>query len=359
MERPPHDIVEFAERVLALIDQGGFTSTYKFAVLIALLDLCAEGADKHGAPPDAVTTQQVANAVIRLYWHQTSPYGQGGQVLEQNTGKEATILRLVREFRAATTPPLSLFEAQRHPGFARLLREVEWTLVLMPLPKLQRFGDQEERFLYEIAWDDRITKSTWRDDAQFDNRIRFAPGAAGNLVRLTALLRPLVLERWARFVAARNALPENELRAFLFETDRAAVARLRGPLTELQGGRCFYCAERLTPMGTQVDHFIPWSRHPDDGVDNLVAADSRCNASKRDFLAGHVHVERWARRFAEESRSLEAIAEGSSWPRGAQRTLALVRSSFLRAPARLRLWGARGEFEAADVGRLRGVLGGL
>jgi hypothetical protein len=25
------------------------------------------------------------------------------------------------------------------------------------------------------------------------------------------------------------------------------------------------------------DHFIPWSRHPDNGIENLVVTDRRCN----------------------------------------------------------------------------------
>ena len=32
------DAIAFAEKVLALLDQGAFTSTYKFAVLLAIMD---------------------------------------------------------------------------------------------------------------------------------------------------------------------------------------------------------------------------------------------------------------------------------------------------------------------------------
>src|SRR5213080_2876385 len=50
---------------------------------------------------------------------------------------------------------------------------------------------------------------------------------------------------------------------------------MRGPIIELQEGRCFYCAEGLASRAGQtpdVDHFIPWSRYPDDGLENLVVA---------------------------------------------------------------------------------------
>jgi len=32
------DAITFAEKVLALLDQGAFTSTYKFAVLLGLME---------------------------------------------------------------------------------------------------------------------------------------------------------------------------------------------------------------------------------------------------------------------------------------------------------------------------------
>jgi len=38
--------IVFAEKVLALLDQGAFTSTYKFVVLLGIRDLLVEQADK-------------------------------------------------------------------------------------------------------------------------------------------------------------------------------------------------------------------------------------------------------------------------------------------------------------------------
>lgn len=34
--------IEFATRLLALLDEGQFTATYKYAVLLGLMDLCFE-----------------------------------------------------------------------------------------------------------------------------------------------------------------------------------------------------------------------------------------------------------------------------------------------------------------------------
>ena len=89
-------------------------------------------------------------------------------------------------------------------------------------------------------------------------------------------------------VARMNRLPEAELERFLFGWERIPLDPVRRPLRELQENRCFYCDGRMAGAA-DVDHFIPWSRYPDDTLDNLVAAHPRCNNSKRDFLAAVDH----------------------------------------------------------------------
>jgi hypothetical protein len=47
------------------------------------------------------------------------------------------------------------------------------------------------------------------------------------------------------------------------------------------------------PGRALFDHFSPWARHPDNGIENLVAADGRYNNDKRDFVASTEHLQRW------------------------------------------------------------------
>lgn len=141
-----------------------------------------------------VTTTQLAEKVVELYWPHTTPFeGAAGDVLRQNTGREAVILRRIRSFRndVAADPGWSLHRVRLRSArrFSSLIEDIEWTLVLMPLPKLQRFGGAESRFIYEISWNDFITKSQWRS-ADFDNRISFAGNAAHHLVRLSPCSAP-------------------------------------------------------------------------------------------------------------------------------------------------------------------------
>jgi hypothetical protein len=52
--------VGFAERLLEVIDSGRRTATYKLALLIALLDLCARHSDAAGRAPRQLYTRDIA-----------------------------------------------------------------------------------------------------------------------------------------------------------------------------------------------------------------------------------------------------------------------------------------------------------
>jgi len=64
----------FAERLLEVIDSGRRTATYKLALLLALLDLCARHSDGRGRAPGFLRTRDIAEQVPLLYWPQVIPY---------------------------------------------------------------------------------------------------------------------------------------------------------------------------------------------------------------------------------------------------------------------------------------------
>jgi 5-methylcytosine-specific restriction endonuclease McrA len=173
-----------------------------------------------------------------------------------------------------------------------------------------------------------------------------------DLLQLSGLLRPLIQRRWAAMVAQLNRLEESQLEAFLFGADRTPTARIRAGLWEIQGRRCFYCGGRFQePTQGHVDHFIPWSRCPDDGLDNLVVADKRCNGLKSNSLAASEHLVRWARRVVPDSAEYTQfadLAEQARWDRHAVRSLSVVRAIYLRLPSDARLWLRGREFIAPD-----------
>ena len=345
-----------AEQLLTVLAEGAFTATYKYAVLLALVDLCVERSTLTGDAPTTVTTRQLAEKVLELYWPQARAFDQ--RTLRQNSGKQAGILTRILQFQNQLGVPGLAASRARHLApdeFDRLVHDIEWILVEMPLPKLQRVGSEHVPFLYRIKWSDDVLRSTFRS-ADFDNAIRFIGNAGDELVRLAPFVRPLVQRAWAARVARVNGLPEARLEQFLFGSRREAVARLAAPLLQLQDGSCFYCGKPIAGK-RQVDHFVPWSRHPDDGLDNLVVAHGSCNGAKSDHLAAAEHVERWAQRTRGCEVELSQIADSAEWQYGPSRTLGIARSLYLRLSPSARLWRLRSDFVAADETRLRSVLG--
>jgi hypothetical protein len=361
------DAIALAERVLSILEEGGFSATYKFALFTAILDLCIEKSTDHGTLPETLTTRQLALKVVDLYWNHATPYGSIGTLRQGGgRGEQATILWHIEEARArwVDLETTSTYRASRaHPlEFRDLVDFVEWKLIEMPIPRLQVLGRQQDQFLYEYNWPQDVRRSAVTryqrgNESAFDNRLLLRPGVAEQLVRLNGMLRPLFHREWAAMVARMNKLPEAQLERFLFGSERTSLDAVRSPLRHLQDNRCFYCESTIVGPA-DVDHFIPWSRYPDDGLDNLVAAHPKCNNSKRDFLAAADHVERWAERSRSRSAELADLARAAGWPHEPTRSRSVTAAIYLRLPATARLWRRPNEFALMDHGRIARALTG-
>ena len=360
--------VAFAERLLTLLDEASYSTTYKFAVVLGLLDLCIETAEASGAPTTMLTTRQLADKVVQIYWPQTREFVEGNAslVLRQSNTGQAEIVSLVRKFRErhldAATASLHQARAADASAYERLVEKVEWKLIEMPLPRLQRLGNTDEPFIYRIAWDEHITQGAVRDYQRtgrgFDNRMLILDGAAEHLVQFGPLLRPLLRRHFADRILRynRSVLSDPGIEAFLFDTQRTPAAPIRRALHELQSGACFYCRLSLTGAKTEVDHFIPWARYPDDSLANLVLAHHGCNNDKRHYLAAADHLTRWRRRQDDEAKGLRDAASECDWPHEPERTLSVARSVYLHLPQSARLWQARGTFVPIDTAVVREAL---
>jgi len=368
-------LVGLAEKILALLDEGRFTATYKYAVLLAILDLALEKTSRTGAAPEMLVTREVAEKVLEIYWPHTIPYSLDGegQVLLQNAGRAGAQARIITEistFRATCGRPSSQLIHARVSApdlYERLVRDVEWTLIEMPFPRLQQFGHGYERFLYAIDWDRGVRQGAVRayqrgEPSDFDNRIHLLPGVGEHLVLLNGLLRPLIHREWARAVAQLNGLEESRLEQFLFGTPRIALEAVRPGLVEIQAVRCFYCEEgighgrRGDPV---VDHFIPWARYPNNALENLVVAHDRCNSQKRDFLAAADHVQKWRRRISLDSdiaSDLSTLAAELRWDSAPGRSLGVARGIYLNLPEDVPLWLRSDHFVETDPPRLAEIL---
>ena len=239
----------------------------------------------------------------------------------------------------------------------RCLDEVERTFARYPIRLLQVVGNEHRPFLYDIDWGESVTLAALH--ATGGGVVRFRPRASDELLRLAPLLRPLIELHWVRMVAALNGLDlESErLRSHLFGATRTGFpTALRSGLRELQDGRCFYCDERLRSR-VEVDHFIPWSRWPNDAVENLVLADA-CNNHKRDHLAAGEHARRWAQRLVAGGADLTTLAGSAAWSSEPERSLSIGRSSYFHLPDGTPLWVLGSTFEADDPQEIAQGLGG-
>ncbi len=362
--------IALAARLMDLLHGASTTTTYKYALLLALIDLCQENVGRREGPTGSVTTRQVAERVVELYWPQTKQHKDAGRVLRQLSGPKRSIPDLVAEHRGraprqATTPHRArLADAA---AFEDLIDEVEWVLIRYPIPLLQRLGGEELAILYSIRWREGPARGPVRryqaalrghgtPSGGFDNRLCFLPDVEVRLAALSGLLRPLIRREWTRFVAQCNGDKIEDLEVFLFEPQREDLSACRAPLIELQQGRCFYCDERLN-TAVDVDHFLPWSRCGDDGLHNLVAVHARCNNQKSDHLAASAHLSAWRERATKRSGDLVEIARQTATPFHADRSVRLARSMYGGVPAGAPLWKLRDEFEHADRARLVEALG--
>lgn len=352
-----------AERLLQVIDEGRRTATYKLALLMALIDACATNCDAGGRAPSVLHTREIARHVLRLYLPHARSYLADAatepitlrQITNKNSAVMGAVLRLHMVGESTGNRTLRALE-QHHPDeVERCLDEVERTFARYPLRLLQVVGSEHRPFLYDIDWTESVSLSALHADG--GGMVHFRPGASDELLRLAPLLRPLIELHWLRMVASLNGLDlEGErLRAHLFGATRTAFPpALRSGLRELQDGRCFYCDERLRHR-VEVDHFIPWSRWPNDAVENLVLADA-CNGHKSDHLAAADHARRWAARLTDLSDDLAAIASSCGWGSESGRTLAIGRSSYFHLPTGTPLWLRGGTFADDDPRSIAGAL---
>jgi hypothetical protein len=336
-------MIGFGTKVLSLLDEASYSTTYKFALLLALIDRTRQGVSSAGVAPTRLSTTSVAERILELYWPQSAPFPgtKAVGVLKQSGRGQAAIVSRLAKFRAhhglsASSPARGLSVLT---GYERLLRDVEWSVAEMPLPRLQR---PFEPFIYEIHWDESVSRSNFFATPRF---IELIGDAGEHLVRLEPLIRPVVERRWALMVGGlnRDMTDEALLQKFLFEPQRHPPKKLLRDLTDLQANSCFYCRQSL--RGPHIDHFIPWAHSLDDGLDNLVLACQPCNSSKSAHRAAAAHVGEWSSRFAAgQQEDLRSIASAHGWEKDSSRTLGLARSTYFSLPEGTKLWQRKGSF---------------
>lgn len=353
---PVRDDVEVAagddlltERLLRVIDEGRRTATYKLALLLALIDGVAASPGLESLP-----TRRIAEDVLARYYPQTRLYIANDGIereLRQITMKGSPPLRAALRLRlvgdAARCRSVIEIRDRSPAEYERALDAVEDTFVRYPIPLLQVVGTKLIPFLYEVGWPEGTSVAGLRRHGR--DAVRFLPGVTDRLVVLGPLLRPLIELHWARDVARWTGVSteDHRLRSHLFGSDRVGFPpSIRAGLFELQQGRCFYCGDRLASK-VEVDHFLAWSRWPNDAIENLVVADT-CNGAKSDHLVDGTHLRRWFEHRESHGDDLVELAASGRWFSDPARSHGLVRSTYSHVARGTPLWVTGREFTEAD-----------
>jgi len=326
MKRPaPTDEfqVVFLRQVQRILAEGNFVASYKYALLHALADLAVLNGDDTDEPL-RLSTRNIAERFIELYWRQALPFPGHEGALRQNSGKQAAVVRLVDDARRTSGGSLHRLR-QTGTTWTSLVRDVEKVVKAQPIWKLQTVGTDRLDFLY--------------DNLDGGSTITLKAGVAYCLRAFHGLVTELVRAAWLRYVRQRNIITlgsATDLAAFMFGTDRGDLSRHAAILKDLQKGDCFYCA-RSVGKSCEVDHFIPWSRYPVDLGHNFVLAHGGCNKDKSDALAAVRHLERWCERNEVLGASLARDLDDEGLPHD------------LAASKRIAVWA----YEQADVAGAR------
>ncbi len=348
------------ERLLRVIDEGRRTATYKLALLLALIDGVAALPGNESLP-----TRRIAADVLARYYPQTREYVANDGIereLRQITMKGSPPLRAALRLRlvadAARCRSVSEVRSRLPEEYERALDSVEDTFVRYPIPLLQVVGTKLMPFLYEPDWPEGTSVTRLRRDGR--DAVRFLPGVTDRLVVLGPLLRPLIELHWARDVARWTGVSteEDRLRRHLFGSDRWASRRLSSP----DSSRCSRvdASTARQPLGSRVeiDHFLAWSRWPNDAIENLVAAD-HCNGAKSDHLADGSHLHHWFEHVDHHRDAMVDLATSARWISDAARSVGLVRSTYSHIARGTPLWVSGREFIESDGPLLHSVSRGF
>jgi len=295
--------LNFLRRIQWLLESSSYTSTYKFALLMATANLAIES----GVNDDrecSISYQQLAEQFIQLYWIQVLPFSDqsSDSVLRQSstTGQASVINSILNLQHKTQTTSLTIARTQNTKLWQSTIKDIASTIKKYPARYLQSAEDNVSReFLY--IYDSKL------------NVITLKPGIAYCFTRFNRIINKLCQQYWTEFVRKNRHnqsyfSDDVDLQQFLFHQSRQSLKVLESILIDTQQGQCFYCHKNLK-NNIEVDHFIPWSKYPIDTTHNFVLTDHKCNNSKRDYLAEELFYEKWLKRNQQYGNTIEQEAK--------------------------------------------------
>jgi hypothetical protein len=330
----PLDPLLLGQRVVAILETGQRTATYKLALLMALIEHCIENLPERADDKLSVPIPALAHRVLAIYWRQVRSFD--GHDLIQVRGSTGRITDAAKAFRAAARADnsgLSLEVAMlRAPeAYEQAIGKIVIALAKQPLPRLQKLpgATASDPFLYDDSFlGEDVSRARLRAHG---DAIVLNPGVAHGLARLAGLLKPALEIMWVDDVRRMNKFLDEQVpdvAGHLFGRERTALAAVREPFKEAFGPYCFYCNGPLA-AGSPIDHVLPWSLVGIDGLANLVLACARCNGDKGGAMPVVGIIDRTLGR---DLAVLEQISSDLAWPIQRDRVIAAARGLYRGNP---------------------------
>lgn len=290
--------LDFLQNIQLVLEAGSYTSTYKYALLLSLVNLSiTQGKDTNDVL--VLNYTDIAEQFIIQYWKQSLPFervDQSNFVLQQNTGSQIVVIKYIQ------------YLMLRYETLSKAMKSLEWGSIVVSIAKtiksypaqlLQNIEGQSLNFLYD-----------WHSNSSV---IELKINVMYCLRHFHAIIRQLVQQHWSDFV---RLLPKNkiilngqpDIQSFLFDEQRMSLKKLCDLYRDIQNNKCFYCGKSINGS-PEVDHFIPWSYYQQDTVHNFVVADKKCNGAKSNFLADIPFLEKWLDRNSEYEQHIHNLSE--------------------------------------------------
>lgn len=285
--------VQFLAQIQQLLREGKQSSTYKFALLQAIADLCVEKTFTIDGHPLPIHLHEIAQKFIAYYWAHDLPFAHNNPLSQNNSpSSPITVVTQLQKRKKAGLRSLGL--AQSDP---KLVKQIARTVYDMPVTHLQNIDGQPNEFIYHL-------------DQVRDNTLFILPNAATAFRYFHSMLTQMIRGAWmdkVRGMKCNQSIlgEESALERYLFGSKRNTLKDYRDILRDHQNNRCFYCGKAVRQEGA-ADHFIAWSRYPADLGHNFVFAHQSCNSSKSDDLAAREHLERWLEENVAKSQILNS-----------------------------------------------------
>jgi len=280
--------IAFLQQIQRLFEEGEFSATYKYALLLTLAELAVERGSDDGQSLD-LSMFSVGEKFAELYWRQLAAFSSGqantqAAVLHQNHGAQASVIQHLTEIHTDSQGRLPL--ARGHRSWGKQVKAVAGVVRQMPLRHLQVLGGKLQPFLYDYPCPRGV--------------VRLKPGVSFLLRRYQSLIQQLARAGWVNHIRSNRLNAPmlgqvDDLESFMFGSSRATLIEAARVLAPLQDHRCFYCGQKIDQRA-EVDHFIPWARYPRDTAHNFVLSHRGCNNDKRDMLAAKQHLDTWMER---------------------------------------------------------------